>query len=96
MSIKRWIARKLYPQAFEDAERYRYLFSRVDDLEQWCFGHVPQASAAASWLKASVRTHFMSSGEYLSTVRSGRHDEISEGISEFREKLKAMKPRQVA
>lgn len=91
MSIKRWIARKLYPQVFHDADRYRYVSNCVNNLETWCFGHVPEVSAAASWIKRSERAYFMSDHEYYAAVQAGQHHEILEDISQLRERLKAMK-----
>lgn len=89
MSIKRWIARKLYPQAFQDAERYRYLRDRLSELQDWCGNECPEIDHAVVWAKKSVRVHFMPLAEYDEKIADGSWPSISVGdIHRFREDLR--------
>ncbi len=92
--IREWLARKLAPETFKDAERYAFLCHRVDDLQTWCGHEAPELAHATAWIKRRLRVHFMSLDEYDAAVaaaqKSGDWSAIMAGdISKFREELRA-------
>lgn len=88
--IREWLARKLAPEAFEDAERYAYLQRRLDDLQQWCGFDSPEIDRAVLWARKSLRVHFMPLAEFHEHCAAKRFDITHVGdISQFREELRA-------
>lgn len=89
MSIRRWLAKKLYPQAFEDAERHAYALLLLDDLYQWCGYEFPAVGSAALWVKRKVRQRFMDRATYQKLLDERCFDQTHvDGIDGFREMLR--------
>ena len=47
MSIKRWLAAKLWPDFERTERRFWHLWNQVDDVNKWCDG---EARMASQWL----------------------------------------------
>lgn len=87
--MRTWLARKLCPEVFKDAERYHYSMRKWDDLWNWCAYEFPQVGSAAEWVRQSVRQHFMDRETYFRLVEEKRFDLTHiDDISEFRDKLR--------
>lgn len=52
--MRRWLARELYPEAFQDAERYDYVRCRLSEVSQWCGYGFPEIAAAIDWVTHDV------------------------------------------
>jgi len=88
--IREWLARKLFPQAFEDAKRYDYLRRRLDDLQTWCGHEEPELEHAIIWAKKSLNVYFMPLDEYHRVVQAGEWPKVGVGpIDAFREEMRA-------
>lgn len=89
MAFREWFARKLAPEAFKDAERYRYLHHRLDELKWWCGTEAPEIALAVDWANKSLRVHFMSLAEYDELCAAKRFDITHVGsIDRFRRELR--------
>lgn len=91
--MRRWLAQKLYPEAFVDQRKFHFLLGCVDDVHKWCFGHVPAAHFTADWLLKRLRIHFMSLDEYGDAIRRHPPSITAGDISDFRERMKRDFPR---
>jgi|GEM_PF-6717542 hypothetical protein len=87
MSMKRWIARRLAPEEFLTAERYRKLRGDIADDRWWLASDFPEIAAFCERLLANDVNHWRGlDDEYLSSPWRSE-------ISAFREQLRAAKAR---
>lgn len=74
--LRRWFAKLLFPQIFEDArdaqDRLCYVRLRLSELDQWCGYGFPEIQAAVEWVRKSERVHFMALDEYDAAVAEAR------------------------
>ena len=90
--MRRWAARMLCPEVFEDERRLSYLCRRLDELDQWCGYGFPEIRAAVEWVRKSERIHFVSLPEYDAEVARAKeandYSSIMGGnIDKFREEI---------
>jgi hypothetical protein len=83
--MRKWLARKLYPEAFEKAERYDWLASEVATAQRW-LGEFGQIRAFIEWLHG-VEGWYFHRGLPLPPQPKWRTD-----ISAFREQLRKCEP----
>lgn len=77
--LRRWLARKLWPEVFEKAERGWYRQQLIQQLHRWC-GEFRDVSDAAEWMLACEASRYRQIGE-------SDHSKASD-ISDFREMLR--------
>jgi hypothetical protein len=96
--IRRWLAKKLYPEAFEDQLRWQHAYDRRYELKWWCHGDFPEVSDGASWVLACVFRHFGDEGrkdcvgactidQFREDLRNLRRQEESQEAIPSRDKL---------
>lgn len=84
-----WLAKKLAPEVFREADKYNYLHRRVEELRTWCGYEFPLIDKAVQWAQRSTRVHFMPLDDYNRLVERGEYNSIAVGdISQFREELR--------
>lgn len=87
--MRLWLAKKLAPEVFREAEKFDYLRRRIEELRTWCGYEFPLIDKAVQWAQRSTRVHYMSSEEFNRIVDSGDGISIAVGdISRFREDLR--------
>jgi hypothetical protein len=55
--MRRWLAKKLWPDLDRFERRYWYLWHQVDDVNKWCDG---EARDVTQWLLDQDRDHWRS------------------------------------
>lgn len=89
MRLRRWLAEKLCPGAFRDAERFFWMRSNAGDLRDWCGREFPQIGEAATWLLKSDSVRSMPLADYHEAVAAKKFQSVMvDGISGFRESLR--------
>lgn len=84
-----WLAKKLAPEVFREADKYDYLRRRVEELRTWCGYEFPLIDKASQWAQRSTRIHFMPLDEFNRLVERNEYNDIAVGdISQFREELR--------
>lgn len=84
-----WLARKLAPEVFKEAEKFDYLSRRIEDLRTWCGYEFPLIDKAAQWAQRSTRVYYMPLDVYHKIIEQGRYNDVSVGgIDKFREEIR--------
>lgn len=90
--MRRWLAQKLCPEAFEAEKHLWYVRNRLDELKTWCGYGFPEIAAAVEWVRKSERIHFMPLADYhAETAKASENKDYSEimvgPIDRFREEI---------
>lgn len=88
-ALKRGLARKLCPEVFADAERWRHAEMMLSDINQWCSVDFPMIGDAVKWVLGSVRIQFMSLDAYYAMTVAERLAGPNR-IDAFREDLRRL------
>lgn len=87
MKAREWLARKLWPEAFADQDKFHFLLGCVEDVYSWCYVPMPAASRTAAWLLRRLRVHTMSLNEYHRLAQEDPQSIMVAGICQFREEM---------
>ncbi len=88
--LRRWLAKKLYPEAFKDGERLFRLRHWLDDLRTWCGSDFPEIADAVEWLNKREHVHFMLLDDFDQAVAEKRFDDVMvNNIDRFRDAMRA-------
>ena len=76
-----WLAKKLAPEVFDQAERYHWLRGELNEAHRW-LGEFPEIEALTTRLSANEQSRYRALGEAVPYCRWWGD------ISQFREKLR--------
>lgn len=87
--LRRWLARKLYPEAFKDGERLFRIRHWHEDLRTWCGFDFPEIADAVEWVNKREHVHFMPLDDYHQAAAEKRLDDVMvDDIDRFREAMR--------